>query len=142
MKKFLQTVSILMVAVIMFTTTAFASESANPRASNYFAMTSTYIDRYSDNSLEIWFDVTAVDGMSELGVRYIELQKSTDKSNWTTVKTYDKADYSQMICKNTVAHADCVTYQGSSGYYYRAYVEFYAKNSSGTGVYSRYTATV
>lgn len=142
MKNFLKTVCVLMVAVMLFTTTVFAAESVEPRASSYFVMTSTYIDRYSDNSLEIWFDMTATGAMSELGVRYIELQRSTDRTNWTTVKTYDKADYPQMIYNNTVAHADCVTYQGSSGYYYRAYVEFYAKNSTGSGVYHRYTATV
>lgn len=142
MKKFLKVVCVLLVGITLFTTTAFATEEMAPRASNYFMVTSTFIERYSDSSLEIWFDVTAVDQMSVLGVRYIELQQSTDRSNWTTVKTYDKANYSQMTCANTVAHADCVTYQGSSSYYYRAYVEFYAKNSSGTGVYSRYTATV
>lgn len=142
MKRFLKAVCLMMVAVTLFSTTAFAAESAAPRASDYFMKTSTFIERYSDNSLEIWFDVTALGTMSVLGVRYIELQRSTDRSNWTTIKTYDKADYSEMTCDNTGAHADYVTYQGSSGYYYRAYVEFYAKNSSGTGVYSRYTATV
>ena len=142
MKKILKAVCILMVAVMLFTTTAFAAESADSRASDYFAVTSTFIERYSDSELEIWFDVTAVGRMDVLGVRYIELQRSTDRSNWTTVKTYDKANYSQMTCANTAAHADCVSYQGSSGYYYRAYVEFYAKNSNGTGVYHRYTATV
>lgn len=142
MKKFLRVVCALMAIITLFTTTVFAAESASPRASNYFARTSTFIERYSDSELEIWFDVTATGTMSVLGVRSIELQRSTDRSNWTTVKTYDKADYSQMTCANTGAHADCVTYQGSSTYYYRAYVEFYAKNSTGTGVYGRYTATV
>ena len=99
----------------------FAVESANPRASDYFARTSTFIERYSDSELEIWFDVVATGTMSVLGVRYIELQRSTNRSNWTTVATYDKADYSQMTCANTTGHADCVTYQGSSSYYYRAY---------------------
>lgn len=142
MKNYLKVVCILMVAITLFTTTAFAAESVNPRASDYFAMTSTFIERYSDSELEIWFDVTAKGIMSELGVRYIRLERSTDKTNWTTVKTYEKSDYSQMTCTNTAGHADCVSYQGSSSYYYRAYVEFYAKKSNGTGVYSRYTATV
>lgn len=139
MKRFLRTVCFLMAAVMLFTTTAFAAES---RSSNFFMKTSTYITRSSTSKLNIWFDVTAVGMMDVLGVRTIKLQKSTDKTNWTTIKTYDKADYSVMTCANTTAHADCVTYYGSSNYYYRAYVEFYAKNSSGTGVYDKYTATV
>lgn len=139
MKRFIRAVCIFMVFVTMFTTVAFAAES---RASNFFAATSTYIDRYSNSKLEIWFDVTALGQMEVVGVQLIKLQRSTDKSDWETVKTYKMADYSQMTCTNTAGHADCVTYYGSSTYYYRAYVEFYAKNSSGTGVYSRYTATV
>lgn len=142
MKVLLKAVCILMVAVTLLSTNAFAAESANARASNYFMMTSTYIDRDSNSNLEIWFDVTATGTMSKLGVSLIKLQRSTDRSNWTTIKTYEMANYSQMICENTVAHADCVTYSGSSTYYYRAYVEFYAKNSTGIAEYSRYTATV
>lgn len=142
MKRFLRAICILMAAVTLFTTVAFAAESGNARASDFFMMTSTYIERYSDGELEIWFDVTAVERMDVLGVRYIELQRSTNKSDWTTVATYDKADYSQMTCTNTVTHADCVSYSGSSAYYYRAYVEFYAKVGYDIGVYSRYTATV
>lgn len=140
MKRLAKTVCFLMVAVMLFTTTAFAAES---RASNYFMMTSTYLERISSSTIEIWFDVSAVGRMDELGVREIKLQRSSDRSNWTTIKTYDKADYSQMIDYNSATHADCVTYNSaSSGYYYRAYVEFYAKNSSGTGVFSDYTATI
>ena len=139
MKRFLRTVCFLMAAVMLFTTTAFAAES---RSSNFFMMTSTYIDHSSTSKLEIWFDVTAVGTMDVLGVSTIKLQRSTDKTNWTTVKTFEKADYSVMTCANTVQHSDCVTYYGSSSYYYRAYVEFYAKNSSGIGEYGKYTATV
>lgn len=142
MNKLIKAVCLLMAVVALFSNVAYAAESEGSRSSNYFMMTSTYIERYSDDELEIWFDVTAVDRMDVLGVRYIELQRSTDKSNWTTVATYDKSDYSQMTCSNTIAHADCVSYSGSSTYYYRAYVEFYAKVGNGIGVYSRYTATV
>ena len=140
MNRFLKTICFLMAAVMLFSTTAFAAES---RASNFFAMTSTYLERVSSSEIEIWFDVTAVDRMDKLGVRTIKLQRSTDRANWTTIKTYNMADYSQMTCANTVAHADCVTYtSASNSYYYRAYVTFYAKNSSGTGEYDVYTATI
>ena len=45
-----------------------------------------------------------------------------------------------MICENTSAHADCVSYTMESGFYYRAYVQFYAKKGTGTGYLSYYTA--
>ena len=140
MKRLIKSLCFVMALVMLFTTTSFAAES---RASNYFAMTSTYIDWVSDSELEIWFDVVAVGQMDKLGVREIKLQRSTDDSNWTTIKTYKMADYPEMIDQNSAAHADCVTYSNAhSRYYYRAYVEFYAKVGNGTGVYPDYTATV
>lgn len=140
MKRLIKAFCFLMAVVMLFSTTAYAAES---RASNYFAMTSTYLERISSSKIEIWFDVTAVNRMDELGVKEIKLQRSTDKSTWTTVKTYSRDDYSQMICTNTAAHADCVTYtSASSNYYYRAYVEFYAKKGNGSSMFPDYTATI
>ena len=142
MKRLVKTLCLLMVAVTMLSTVSFAAEAADARASSYFMMTSTYIDRSSSSKLDIWFEVTGTGGMDVIGVETIKLQRSTDRTNWTTVKTYHMDDYSQMTDTNTALHADCVTYYGSSGYYYRAYVTFYAKDSRGTGRYDRYTATV
>lgn len=140
MKRLIKSLCFVMALVMLFTTTAFAAES---RASNYFMMTSTYIDWVSDSELEIWFDVVAVGQMDKLGVERIKLQRSTDGSNWTTIKTYKMADYAEMICENTASHSDYVTYSNAhSRYYYRAYVEFYATLGNGIGVYPVYTATV
>lgn len=80
--------------------------------------------------------------MTELGASIIKVQRSSDGANWTTMKTFYKEDYSQMICTNTVCHAAYVTYTGTRGYYYRAYIELYAKNSSGTGIMPEYTSTI
>ena len=141
MKKFVRAVCLLMALVMLMVTPAFAAEIPQTRASDFFAMTSTYLDQVSSTKMEIWFDVCGVGTMQEIGVKTIKMQRSSDQTNWTTVQTYSRDDYSQMIDTNTTAHADCVTYTGSSGYYYRAYVTFYAKDSSGTGQNSYYTAT-
>lgn len=140
MKKLIKILCFCMAAVMLFSTTAFAAEG---RASNFFAMTSTYLERTSGSSIDIWFDVCGVEIMDEIGVREIRLQRSTDRSNWTTIKTYKMADYPEMICEDTAGHADYLTYSNaSSGYYYRAYVLFYAKNSRGIGEFADYTATI
>ena len=47
-----------------------------------------------------------------------------------------------MIDDNTAFHAATLTCTKTSGYYYRAYVEFYAKNSTGTGELNYYTAKI
>ena len=141
MKRFTRCISLLLVCVMMLSTTAFAAETADPRASNFFAASSVYFWRTSGNNYQIWFDVTAVGTMAELGTSKIQVQRSTDEVNWTTVRTYYKEDYSQMVDTNTTHHVDCVSYTATSGYSYRAIVTLYAKNSSGgTGTMREQTA--
>lgn len=140
MKRIVRCVSLLLVMAILMTIPAFAAGTS--KASHYFIRTSTYLEKTSGTTFDVWFDVTATGMMQELGVSTIKVQRSSDKSNWSTVKTFSKDNYSQMTDDNTVAHDDCVTYTGTAGYYYRAKVTFYAKNSSGTGEYVMYTSTI
>ena len=141
MKRFTQCTCILLVCVMMFTTTAFAAEAAEPRASDYFVGSSVYFWHTSGNNYEIWFDVTGKGTMAELGTSKIQVQRSTDEENWTTVRTYYKEDYPQMIDTNTSRHGNCVSYTATTGYSYRAVVTLYAKNSSGgTGTMRTTTA--
>lgn len=140
MKRSIKCICILLALSIVVAIPVFAAEGQ--RASNFFMRTGTYLEKVSGTTFEVWFDVTAVGQMDELGVKTIKIQKSSDGSNWSTMKTYSKDNYSQMIDENTFSHCDCVTYTGSVGYYYRAYVVFYAKNDSGTGEYVMYTSTI
>ena len=133
MKRFTLCICLLLVCVMMVSTTAFAAETAEPRASNFFAASSVYFWNTSGRNYEIWFDVTAVGTMTELGASKISLQRSTDEVNWTTVKTFYKEDYSQMTDTNTTHHVDCVSFTASTGYSYRAIVTLYARNNSGNG---------
>ena len=142
MKRFINCICILLVCVMMFTTTAFAAETAESRASNFFTASSVYFWNTSGRNYQIWFDVTAVGTMTELGASEIQVQRSTDERNWTTVRTYYKENYSQMTDTNTGHHADCVSYTATSGYYYRAVVTLYARNSSGSGYMQEVTATL
>lgn len=142
MKRFTRCACFFLAIMMLLITPAFAAETVTPRASSYFMCISAYLEKTTGTQFEVWFDVTAVGGMDELGVSEIKVQRSSDGVNWTTMKTYSKDYYPQMICDNTVAHADCVTYTGTAGYYYRAYVCFYAKNSSGFGEYDEYTSSI
>ena len=141
MKRFTRCICFLLVCVTMLSTTAFAAEPADSRASDYFAASSVYFWNTSGNNYQIWFDVTAVGTMVELGTSKIQVQRSTDNSNWTTVRTYYKEDYSQMTDSNTFMYANYVPYTATTGYSYRAIVTLYAKNSSGgTGTLRTQTA--
>jgi hypothetical protein len=115
---------------MVLSTTAFAAES---RGSNFFGGSSVYFWKSSGNNYQIWFDVTAVGTMAELGVSEIIVERSTDLSNWSTVRTYYKSSYPQMTDTNTAFYSNYVPFTATNGYYYRAVVILYARNSSGTG---------
>ena len=116
------------------------SSEITPYSSSFFQSYSVYLSRYSSTLFYVCFDVTACGSMLELGVSSIEVQRSPNgSSNWTTTKTYTPDSYSQMMATNAFSHGGTVLYGGTAGYYYRAYVTLYAKNSSGSAKYFAYT---
>lgn len=142
MKRFFKCVCLLLVMSIVMAVPVCATENTNARGSRFFAASSVYLDPTGGTAFQIWFDVTAIDTMDELGAKKITIQRSTDNANWTNISTYTKESYTSMICKNTIRHTSYVTFYGSSGYYYRAYVELYAKDGSSTATDGRYTGSV
>ena len=136
MRRFIKLICLVM-AFSLCMAIPVAADEISPYASNYFMSHNTYLWETSSSSFQVWFSVTAVGTMAELGVNYIEVERSTDGVNWSVVKTYDKEDYSNLVASNTYYHSGSVTYSNRvSGYQYRAYVELYAKNSSGGKAYS------
>lgn len=119
-----------------------AAEDTIPRASNFFAASSTYLWRTSSTTFQVWFDIDAVGRMDELGVSEIKVQRSSDRVNWSTMVTYTSNLYPHLMDYSTSAHYGYVTYTGSPGYYYRAMVTYHAKNSSGTGKMYEYTSSM
>ncbi|MBO5130083.1 MAG: hypothetical protein J6B95_07050 [Oscillospiraceae bacterium] len=139
MKRFIQCVCLTLVVSMLL---AFPALAVDNRASNFFLSSSVYLYKTSGTTFEAWFEVDALGTMDELGASLIKIQRSSDGVNWTTMKTVTKEDNSDLICKNTGMHAACITYTGTVGYYYRAYIELYAKNSSGRGEWYRYTSSM
>lgn len=115
------------------------AEDQTPRASSYFVATRTYLDQTDTSKFDIWFEVTAKRTMLELGVESIVVKRSADGNNWTTMRTCVPSVYPQMIRTNTAFHCNCVSYNATAGYYYKAYVTYYAKDSNGIGTYSTWT---
>ena len=132
MKRFVRCISVALVLVLLLGTVAYAQETA-PRSSAFFMSWDSYLYKTASNQFQIWFDVVSMGGMDELGVSKIEVERSSNGRTWTVVKTYNAENYAYMIQEDTGFVYDYVTYTGTRGYYYRAYVTFYAKNSSGTG---------
>jgi len=141
MKRFVQCICLLLVMATLVAFPAQAAELPIPRASSYFGRVSTYLYHTGGTTFQVWFDVTAVRGMDELGTSEIKIMRSTDNANWTTVKTFTKESYPSMIAEDTAFHGSYVTYTGSRGYYYKARVTIYAKEGNNTAKDTWYTDT-
>lgn len=140
MKRFIKAVSLILIFSLCMAFPVCAAETATPRSSDYFIKNNTYLYKTGTYTFEIWFDSVGFGVMDKIGASRIVLERSSNgTSGWTTVKTYYPSSYSQMMAENRCTYANCVTYTGSSGYYYRAYVEFYAKNSNGSSYKYLYT---
>ena len=80
----------------------------------------------------MWFNVMGTGTMDEIGVLSIMLYESTNQSTWTRVKTYSHENYASMLEENDYYHCSYVSYQGTAGKYYKAYVCIWAgKDGSG-----------
>ena len=141
MKKFVRIVCLLVVVTTLVAIPAYATEQSE-RASLYFSAYRAYCYAASSTKIEVNFYVVGAGVMDELGASRILVQRSSDQTNWTTVKTFSRAYYSDMIATNRGTHGATLSCNVDSGYYYRAYVTFYAENSSGYGEKYYYTEVI
>lgn len=142
MKKLVRFVCMILVCCLLFAVPAQAASVVEPRASAFFSSYGTDLYKTSSSSFQIWFDVVANAGktMQVLGVSEIIVYRSADQQSWTKMRTYTMDNYPEMVDQNTEDHIGYVTYNyATPGYYYTAYITFYAKNSTGIG--ERYVYT-
>lgn len=105
-------------------TTAYTT--IDSRASYYLDSYNTYTYNAAFGKIRVYFDVTGVNYMDEIGTLNIKIYESTDNSNWTWVKTYTHDTTSGMLGYNKVYHSGYVEYSGTLGRYYKAYVCIWA----------------
>ncbi len=145
MKKLIRFICIILAYSLLLAVPAHAESAAAPRASAFFCSYGTDLYITSSTSFQIWFDVVANAGtsMQELGVSEIALYESANQQSWTRVATYTMEDYQHMIAQNTQSYEGYVPYDDAiTGYYYRARITFYAKNSRGIGELDEYTEII
>ena len=141
MKKTMRCIAVILALAIMLAVPAQAT-GISTYASRYFDSYGTYIYVVEGNHLQIWFDMAGTGIMQKIGVSEIVIKRSSDNRNWSSVYWYYPEDYPSMMDTNTGSHADYVPFFGTHGYYYKAYVTFYAKDSAGVGTICDYTQTV
>lgn len=96
--------------------------STTPRASYYLDSYNTYTYNAAFGKIRVYFDVTGVNYMDEIGTLNIKIYESTDQTNWTWVKTYTHDTTSGMLGYDKIFHAGYVEYSGIIGRHYKAYV--------------------
>ncbi len=145
MKKTIRILCLVLVLSLILARPTYAESVVDPRGSVFFASYGTDLYKASSTSFEIWFDVDAnLAIMDVLGVSEIVVYRSANgQTGWTDVKTYDMEDYPEMTETYSLSYVNYVTYTNAwSGYYYRAYVTFYAKDSRGIGERDVYTEII
>ena len=123
---------LVLALTIPIPTLAVSNDAAVPYASYYLDAYNTYICNMGNGNIQIWYEVAGTRYMDEIGVLSIILYESSDNSTWTRVKTFSHENYSSMLIQDDNYHCSYVSYQGSTGKYYKAYVCIWAgKNGAG-----------
>ncbi len=116
--------ALFLTLVFLIPTTTFAAEPEQlmPRASYYLMGYQTYVCPVGNGEVQVWYDVIGAGTQDELGTLRIMIYESSDNQNFTWKKTFLHEDYSSMLAYNTSSHMSYVSYQGTAGKYYKAYV--------------------
>lgn len=141
MKRFLRLVCLSLVFATLAAIPAYAQE-ATPRASTELSSYGAYCTKKTSTSVVVSYLILGADILDEIGANTIKVQYSSDGVNWTTAKTFRKADYPSIIAYNTGAHGGTVTATVPSGKQYRAYVEFYGEKDGSSTTRFYYTPII
>ena len=114
---------ILIIPSILYTVHA---DGPSPRASDYLDSYNTYIYNGALGKIQVYFSITGVDYMDDIGVLSIQLYESKDGTNWTWIDTYKHNTTSGMLGYNKIYYSGHVDYSGTIGRYYKAYVCIWA----------------
>ncbi len=130
---FLKVIALCLVFVLSVPITAHAVKATSimPYASYYLDTYNTYICAMGSGEIQIWYEVMGINDMDNIGVLSIILYESSDNKTWTRVKTFSHENYSSMLAKDDWYHCSYVSYNGTAGKYYKAYVCIWAGKNEG-----------
>ena len=131
MKKRLFCLLCALIVMIGLPADGFAAE-VEPRASDYIGYTCVRAVAAGFGKVRIEVEVNATDMMEEVGASEIFIYKQNSSGTYDLVYTYVKDVYPQMIVENSFFGYVDVTYRGTAGCRYFAYVGCYAKDSNGS----------
>lgn len=98
------------------------ANAVEPRASYYLDSYSANLYAAGNGVIQVWYDVTGVSYLDEIGALSIQIYESKDNSTWTWKKTFTHDSTSGMLAYNKFFYESHVDYQGVAGRYYKAYI--------------------
>lgn len=120
---FLRVIALVLAVVCLCPVYAMAAE---PRASYYLDSYSASVYAAGSGKIQVYFSVTGVSQMDDIGAMTVQIYESDDASEWEWVKTYSHNVYTDMLGHNKYYHSSHVDYQGTAGKYYKALVTIWA----------------
>lgn len=121
-------VAMIMIVVMLIPVGASASvaETVQPRASAYLSGYGAYVYLPGTGEVRVYFNVSGTNYMDELGALSIKIYEcstnSPDQDDWTWKKTFTHDSTAGMLSYNDDFHSGYVSYSGTAGKYYKAYV--------------------
>lgn len=119
-------IAIILVVSLFLPVGVMATEAITPRASYYLSSYNAYLYNAALGKIQVYFDVTGVNYMDEIGALTVKIYESTDKETWTWVETYNNGDTPSLLGYNKIYYSSHVDYKGTIGRYYKAYVTIWA----------------
>ena len=119
-----------------------ATATMQPQASAYINSYVATVSAVGGGKVSVKVQVQAKSFMSEIGATNIRIEQSINNEAWTIAATYSSDSVAAMLSSGTIYNKTPVTYQGTSGYQYRAVVTCYAANAAGSDSKVYVTPTV
>lgn len=107
-----------------------SAATGQSRASDYLTSYNAYISLPGSGKVRVYFNVSGTGYMDEIGALSIEIYEcstnSSDLDDWEWKDTFLHDSTSGMLSYNDDYHSGYVTYNGTAGKYYKAYVCIWA----------------
>ena len=128
-KKIVRGTSLLFAVLMLMSTSTFAMDM---RASTRIVSSSAIVKSGTDDNLWVYFSINDFSTMDDIGASKISIQRYSG-SRWITESTLTPADVPEMQTSDALWHYATIPYSPKySGYSYRAVVDVYATDSTGT----------
>lgn len=143
-KRCLKVTAWLLCLTLLLGTGAMAAlpEQVEPLAREHFDAVDGGIQELGSGELEIWYRASTTLSATTIGAQSIVLYEADDGVNYFPVKTFYSSTNTGMMASGT-SHEYSVYYDGTSGYYYQAQINFRLVTTAGiVGTYSFWTTEV